>query len=98
MKKTCITGYYICLLLVIAFQVLMTVFQGSLLVHQGYKIAQLSDTQTELKKQKEALELQIYTNQAIEGIDQSTLTATYEPVTSVIAISDQTTQVADSSL
>lgn len=98
MKQKLIASYYICLVMIVAFQVLITVFQGSLLVHQSYRIAQLSDQGESLKQQKEQLSLKIYSNQSLSMVQNSEAISSFEPVAKPLVISAPASRVAASTL
>lgn len=97
MKKS-VVSYYSFLLVVVAIQILTSVFQGSVLVHQGYKIAQLTEMQQDLEQEKESLSLSLYGSQSIGMVQAETEKSDFVPITKTLLVSDIPSQVADSSL
>lgn len=98
MKKFVITSYYTLIIFVVAFQILSTIFQGSLLVHQSYKVAQLHNSQEELLQKKEALESTIRANTSLSSIAQSSAVESFVPISKSLSVVDTQSRVADSSL
>ena len=98
MKNPVITIYYAALSLIVAFQVLTTVFQGSLLVHQGYQLAQISNENKSLTQRKEVLHSSMYDSLAISKLEVEANAENYQPISRPIIVLSQASRVADSSL
>ena len=86
-----ISVYYIALLALVAFQVITTVVQGSLVVHHGKKMSQIHAQTQELRQQKLQLKTAIAEESSLAQVSLSVSDAGFSPIEKPILLSAEKT-------
>lgn len=93
MKHTTLPLYYGALGLLVAVQVLATLFQGSLFVHQSYQLTQLTDQQAALREELRSQQFGT-THLSLVELEDAARAAGFQPISKPATIRTAQTTVA----
>ncbi len=85
-----ITSYYIIGALLLGAQVLYTVFQGSLMVNYGQKVAHLEQQKATHLHQRQLIQQQLNQTASLLSIQQSSDYTQFHPIAQVVKVTNNT--------
>jgi|GEM_PF-3073159 len=83
-----ITTYYVIGALLLGAQVLYTVFQGSLVVSYGQRVAQLEQQKASFTHQRQVLQQQLNQTSSLLSIQQAADYTQFQPIAQVVKVSN----------
>lgn len=97
-KQHLLTSYYLLMFLLVISQVVLTIYEGSVVVHHGQQIAQLQQEKTALQAKRNQVTASLLKQKSLTYVAESAALGAYQPIAQPLVITDPHSFVASTGL